>query len=87
MKELRRKLIDHMADSHTKKLFYASMGLVLVSKSLAIASPWFLKGVVDSMTAAHATNAALNMHNIGLGIGGFGMTRFLSTVFQEMRMF
>jgi len=27
------------------------------------------------------------MHNIGLGIGGFGMTRFLSTVFQEMRMF
>ena len=50
--ELRKALIMKMVDPEMKKIFYQSMALIVLSKGLAIASPWFLKGVVDSMTVA-----------------------------------
>lgn len=59
------------------------MLLVLASKSLAIASPWFLKAVVDSM--ALGTN--LNISHAFFGIGCFGATRILSNFFGEWRQF
>jgi hypothetical protein len=59
------------------------MGMVLVSKSLAIASPFFLKGVVDYM----AMGSGLDLMQAAKGIGAFGVCRLLSTFVQEYRMF
>lgn len=73
----------HLADPTTKRLFYNSMFLVFASKSLAIASPWFLKAVVDSM--ALGTN--LNLMTAFYGIGAFGAARLASTMLGEWRMF
>jgi ATP-binding cassette, subfamily B, heavy metal transporter len=58
------------------------MMLVCASKGLAIASPWFLKGVVDTM----ALGTQLNLNTAFLGICGFGATRLASTILQEHRM-
>jgi hypothetical protein len=73
----------HLTDPTTKRLFYNSMFLVFASKSLAIASPWFLKAVVDSM--ALGTN--VNLTTAFYGIGAFGAARFASTMLGEWRMF
>ena len=73
----------HLADPATKRLFYNSMALVLASKTLAIASPWFLKAVVDSM----ALGPNLNLTNACYGIGAFGAARLASTLLGEWRMF
>jgi hypothetical protein len=59
------------------------MLLIAASKSLSIASPWFLKSVVDNM----ALGACLNWNLVMIGIGGFAATRILSTVIGEYRMF
>jgi len=70
-------------DDYTKNLFYKTMGMILVSKTLAIASPWFLKGVVDTM----ALGTAVNLNVAFLGIGAFGLSRLVSTLIQEERMY
>jgi len=59
------------------------MLLVLASKGLAIASPWFLKAVVDGMALAKA----LDLKMAFFGIGAFGATRVLSSFLHEWRMF
>lgn len=59
------------------------MLLVLASKGLAIASPWFLKAVVDGMALAKA----LDLKMAFFGIGAFGATRLLSSFLHEWRMF
>ena len=41
-------------DDKTKALFYKSCAMIMVSKGLAIASPWFLKSVVDTMALSVA---------------------------------
>lgn len=58
------------------------MGMVLLSKSLAVASPWFLKGVVDSMSAG----ATFDVSKAAMGVGAFTATRLASTFLQEARM-
>jgi ABC-type transport system involved in Fe-S cluster assembly fused permease/ATPase subunit len=58
------------------------MFLVLASKGLAIASPWFLKGVVDGMALGTAVDLKLAFY----GIGAFGATRLLSNFLSEWRM-
>lgn len=80
--EVRKKLLAMLKDDQTKKLFYASMILCVASKGLAIASPWFLKSVVDSM----ALGTQVNLNAAFLGVGAFGLTRLLSTLIQEARM-
>ena len=50
--------------------------MILVSKGLAIASPWFLKSVVDGM----ALGTSVNLNLAFLGIGAFGATRLISTM-------
>jgi len=51
-KEIRAKLLELIVDPEVKSLFYKSMVLIFASKALAIASPWFLKSIVDSMSVA-----------------------------------
>jgi hypothetical protein len=58
------------------------MFLVVASKGLAIASPWFLKAVVDGMALASAVDLKMAF----LGVGAFGATRLLSNFFAEWRM-
>ena len=58
------------------------MLLVVASKGLAIASPWFLKAVVDGMALASAVDLKMAF----MGVGAFGATRMLSTFFHEWRM-
>ena len=72
---MRQKILELIKDDKNKSLFYKSMLMILASKGLTILSPWFLKGVVDSM--ALGTN--VNLNTAFLGIGAFGLTRFLST--------
>ncbi len=73
---MRRKLITLISDHQTKRLFVSSMALVVASKGLAIASPWFLKGVVDSM----ALGTQVNLNTAFMGICCFGATRLFSTL-------
>ena len=58
------------------------MVLLTLSKSLAIASPFFIKIAVDAL----AEISKLDMNMALLGILGFGASRILSSVFQEIRM-
>ena len=71
-----------MLDTDMKMLLFKSCLLIVASKSLAIASPWFLKSVVDAMTV----NGAMDFNRAALGIGMFGASRLLSTLLQEQRM-
>lgn len=71
-----------MVDDDMKRIFRNSCFLIAASKGLIIASPWFLKGVIDIMTAG----GALNLTHMMLGIGAFGLSRLLSTASQEYRM-
>ena len=73
-----------MVDDDMMKIFRSSCALIVASKGLAITSPWFLKGVVDTM--AMTPVAALSMSSLCVGIGAFGVTRLLSTLSQEYRM-
>ena len=81
--ELRKALISKMVDADMKKIFYKSMVLIVASKSLAIASPWFLKGVVDSMTVA----SQLSFGTAALGIAAFSGSRFLGELTHNYRMY
>ena len=81
--ELRKALIMKMVDSDMKKIFWKSMALIVLSKSLAIASPWFLKGIVDSMTVANQ----LSFGSACLGIAAFSGSRFLGEVTNNFRMY
>jgi len=58
------------------------MVLLLGSKGLAVASPYILKQIVDSMTLA----ASVDFYTAAMGIGAFGLARLGSTVLQELRM-
>ena len=81
--ELRKALIMKMVDSDMKKTFWKSMALIVFSKGLAIASPWFLKGIVDSMTVA----SQLSFGTACLGIAAFSGSRFLGEVTHNYRMY
>ena len=63
-------------------LLFKSSLLIVASKSLAIASPWFLKSVVDSM----AIVGSMDFNVAAIGIGLFGASRLFSTILQETRM-
>ena len=80
--EIRKKLFALIQDPYTKKLFWSTMALVTASKGMGLVSPWFLKGVIDQM----ALGSAVNLNMAMFGIGMFGLTRVLSTAFQEYRM-
>ena len=82
-KEIRKNLLTRMVDDDMKRIFRNSCFLILASKGLAVASPWFMKAVVDAMAAG----GALNMNHIYLGIIGFGATQFLSRASQEFRTY
>ncbi len=71
-----------MVDDDMKKILFKSCMLIGASKCFAVASPWFLKGVVDAMSVG----GALNVNTLWLGIGAFGMTRLLSVVAKESQM-
>ena len=58
-------------------MFYKSMVLLMGSKGLAVACPYILKKIIDSMTAI----GPVDFFSAGLGIGIFGMTRVVSTFF------
>lgn len=66
-----------MFDVDTKSIFYKSMILLVISKSLTLASPFFLKIAVNALAEA----SKLDFTMACLGIGAFGLTRILATVF------
>ena len=65
-----------MLDTDMKILLAKSCLFIVASKGLAIASPWFLKSVVDSMTAV----GAMDLNKAIIGISLFGASRFVSTI-------
>jgi ABC-type bacteriocin/lantibiotic exporter with double-glycine peptidase domain len=58
------------------------MVLLALSKSLAIASPFFLKITVNALAVA----SAVDLNTAIMGILAFGTARLFSTIFQEIRM-
>ena len=72
-----------MTDADMKRMFYSAMGMVLVSKGLAIASPWFLKGVIDSMTVT----SQLSFGSACFGIAAFTGSRFGAELSNNVRMY
>ena len=79
---MRQYLAPMIFTPETKKILYSSMILLCLSKSLAIASPFFLKYTVNAI----ALGPAMDFNLACLGILGFGAARIFSTVFGEMRM-
>ena len=71
-----------MLDDDMRRLFRNSCFLIAASKGLAMASPWFLKGVIDTMTAG----GTLALTPLLVGVGAYGFTRLMSTASQEYRM-
>lgn len=63
-------------------LFYSSMLLLAASKGLAVASPYILKTIVDSIAVA----GSLDFYSASLGVAAFGLARVVSTVAAEVRM-
>ena len=82
-KEIRGKLLELIKDDYTRSLFWKTSAMIVLSKTMAIASPWFLKAVVDGM----ALGTQVDLKMACLGIGAFGLTRLLSTLVQEERMY
>ena len=74
--------MPYMLHPDSMHLFYKSMVWLTASKSLAIASPYILKKIVDSITVA----GSLDFWSASMGIGLFGLARVFSTAFQEYRM-
>ena len=72
-----------MVDPEMKKTFYKSMALIVLSKGCAIASPFFLKGIVDSMTVA----SQLSFGTACVGIAAFSGSRFLGELGNNYRMY
>jgi len=70
-----------MVDKDMKRILLNSCLLIAASKGLSVASPWFLKGVIDAMSIGTPDPTML-----WLGIGAFGLTRLLSTMSGEWRM-
>lgn len=62
-------------------LFYKSMAYLSLSKGLAVAGPYIMKRIVDSITAT----ATIDLMTISGAIGLFGLARAASTFFQEHR--
>jgi hypothetical protein len=58
------------------------MTLLLLSKSLTIVSPYFLKLAVNALSIGESVNLTAAF----MAIGAFGAARTLSTVFGELRM-
>lgn len=81
-KEIRDFIKPMIFDEETKPIFYKSMVLLALSKSLAIASPFFLKITVNALAEA----SKMDFQLAALGILAFGGARLFSTVFQELRM-
>ena len=71
-----------MMDDDMRRLLYTSSVLIAFSKGLAIASPWFLKGVVDMMSLG----GPITFGGLAMGITGFAVTRLFATISQEARM-
>lgn len=69
-------------DAETKKIFYKSMILLAISKSLTIASPFFLKITVNALAEA----SKMDFNLACMGIVAFGAARILSSIFHEIRM-
>ena len=72
-----------MVDPEMKKTFYKAMGLIVLSKACAIASPFFLKGIVDSMTVA----SQLSFGTACFGIAAFSGSRFIGELTNNYRMY
>ena len=72
--------IFHPDSNH---LFYKSCFLLVGAKGLAVASPYFLKLIVDMMTV---NPGAVNFSTLAGGIAVFGIARTFSNVFGEYRM-
>ncbi|CDW83458.1 metal abc transporter permease [Stylonychia lemnae] len=81
-KEIRAYLQPIIFNKEAKSILYKSTLLLALSKSLAIASPFFLKYTVNAISLG----AQMDINMACLGIIGFGTARILSTVFQEIRM-
>ena len=64
-------------DHDTKKIFYKSMIFLTLSKSLAIASPFFIKTAVNALAEASKLDLNLAM----MSILAFGSARLLSSIF------
>ena len=58
------------------------MVLLMLSKSLAVASPFFINIAVNALAEASKMDFSLAC----MAIVGFGVTRIMSSVFQELRM-
>ena len=81
-KEIRQYLKPFFFNKENMPLFWGSMGLLVASKGLAVASPYILKQIVDAMTLV----GTINFSSAAAGIFLFGGVRMLSNVFQEQRM-
>ena len=74
-KEISKYLFMRMLDTDMKVLLAKSFLFIIASKSLTILSPWFLKAVIDSMTAV----SAIDLNKAVMGICLFGVTRVAAT--------
>ena len=80
---MRQKIFPYIFTPDVKSILVKSMVLLALSKSLTIASPFFLKIAVNALGAPGAD------FSIQLALGGifaYGGSRFISTLISELRM-
>ena len=80
--EMYRFLKPAIMEGSMKSLFWKTMTLLLLSKSLTIVSPYFLKLAVNALSIGES----VNLMGAFMAIGAFGAARTLSTVLGELRM-
>ena len=81
-KEVRQYIKPFVIHPDSMNLIYASTALLLVSKGLAISSPYILKLAVDAMTIPNL----IDFKMVTAGILLSGTARVLSSLLHEIRM-
>jgi len=82
-KDIRKLVSPYFMTSDIRPALYKSFGLLAISKIFTLASPYCMKIAVNAMSEV----SKLDPHTAMLAILAFGITRALSVVTHEMRMY
>lgn len=78
---MRKFIWPYLIEGRNKNIFYGSIGLLIASKLMAVASPYCLKIAVNALSGT-----SINYSLATWSILGFGGARIMSSCLNELRM-
>lgn len=88
--EVRRFFLPYLFQKASNGHFLRSMCFLVLAKGIGIASPFILRRVVNSMTAAYgaagAATAAFSLKRTIMDVGLWGFSRVFSSIFLCFQM-